>query len=366
MQWNFYTNPIGGKTKENFLAWWANEDFGRCGIAVTAPKEGLQPLMPPQLPEKVEDRWLDFDYLKQVNEYRMSRTFYGGEAIPIWHPGYPGWDFIPSYLGAKVDLAEETGWVHPILETGELTDYDYHDIGIKPDNQWWVFAEKMHKFAAEEAKGKSLAGIQAIGGSGDILAGLRSTGQLLMDVLDCPEYVREFELHLMKIWIEVYDKFYGIINKVAEGSTGWFPLWAPGRFYPVQNDFSYMISPQMFRDIFLPAIEVQTEHLDYSLYHLDGVEAFAHLEALCELPKLQAFQVQPGAGKPNPLHYMDILKKVQRAGKNLHITIPCNEVETALENLSSRGLFIDTSCQTEEEAKYLLKNLEKWSKVRKV
>jgi hypothetical protein len=61
---------------------------------------------------------------------------------------------------------------------------------------------------------------------------------------------------------------------------------------------------------------------------------------------------------------MDVLKKVQKSGKNLHISISCGEVETALSELSARGLFIATSCATESEAHALLEQAEKWSKVR--
>ena len=68
-----------------------------------------------------------------------------------------------------------------------------------------------------------------------------------------------------------------------------------------------------------------------------------------------------GAGKPSPLHYADVLKKVQTAGKNLHITIPAEEVEHALSFLSARGLFIQASTQTEAEARALLKSAERWS-----
>jgi hypothetical protein len=117
----------------------------------------------------------------------------------------------------------------------------------------------------------------------------------------------------------------------------------------------------MFTDIFLRTIEMQTNFLDKTVYHVDGVGAFAHVDALCELPRLQALQILPGAGKPSPLYYMDVLKKVQSKGKNLHITIAAEEVEIALSELSSKGLFIDTHCDTEEEAKYLLKMAEKWS-----
>jgi hypothetical protein len=122
-----------------------------------------------------------------------------------------------------------------------------------------------------------------------------------------------------------------------------------------------MISPKMFRDIFLPVIERQTRFLDHNVYHVDGIGAFAHVPALCELPRIQAIQILPGAGKPSPLHYLDTLKYVQRAGKNLHITIPSREVEPALKELSARGLFIETWCDSEAEARTLLENAKKWS-----
>ncbi len=166
----------------------------------------------------------------------------------------------------------------------------------------------------------------------------------------------------MDIWCRHYEKMYQIIKDADEGSTCWFPLWAPGKFYAAQNDFAYNISPKMFEQIFLPAIEKQTSFLDLCVYHVDGVGNFNHLDALLELPRLKAFQILPGAGKPSPLYFMDVLKKVQKKGKNLHISVPCSEVRSALENLSARGLFIFTSCETEDDALRLIENTYKWSR----
>ena len=165
----------------------------------------------------------------------------------------------------------------------------------------------------------------------------------------------------MDVWFDFYDRCYSIVRDASGGSTCWFPLWSPGKFYSPHNDFSYNISPAMFRDLFLPAIRRQTEFLDHSVYHVDGINAFRHVAAICELPRLQAVQVSPGAGKPGPLHHMETLKKVQAAGKNLHITLPADQVETALSRLSARGLFIKTSTRTEAEARDLLRNVERWS-----
>ena len=66
-------------------------------------------------------------------------------------------------------------------------------------------------------------------------------------------------------------------------------------------------------------------------------------------------------GKPSPLHYMDTLRYVQKAGKNLQIWIAPEEVEPALAALSARGLFISTWAGTEADARALLANAERWS-----
>jgi 5-methyltetrahydrofolate--homocysteine methyltransferase len=122
-----------------------------------------------------------------------------------------------------------------------------------------------------------------------------------------------------------------------------------------------MISPKMFCDLFLPMIERVSWCLDHCIYHVDGVGNFRHVPALTDLPRIQAFQILPGAGKPSPLHYLDTLRLVQAKGKNLFITIAPEEVETALELLSARGLFIETACESEAQARHLLKMAEKWS-----
>ncbi|HPP13501.1 MAG TPA: hypothetical protein PKW42_12300, partial [bacterium] len=232
-------------------------------------------------------------------------------------------------------------------------------------NAWWQFTLKLLTRSVSDCQGKAFPSIGAFGGSGDCLAALRGTEPLLYDLCDCPERVKEAEKILMDIWIKVYSVFYELVAPVSDGgSTCWFPLWAPGKFYASQCDFSCMISPSLFEEIFLPAIEQQLNFLDYAIYHVDGTGAFRHVPALCALPGLQAIQILPGTGQGSPLKYLDVLKYVQAHGKNLHLTLAAEEVKVALEHLSGRGLFLATSCRSEEEAKRLLKECEKWSQDR--
>jgi len=350
------------ETKERYRMWWHGEYFGRCGLWVSAPRsKKLFDLPPvPQAKDPV-DYWTNIGLMVLRNEHHFNNTFFGGEAFPIWSPGYPGVSSITSFMGYPPTLDYQTGWRDPIMID---EDWDIRRLKVDKQNEWWKFTIDWLERAASECMGKGIPSIGAFGGCGDTLAAIRGTMNLLYDVIDCPDKVKDADEYLMQMWFDVYDSFYNIICEACDqGSTSWFNLWAPGKFYPSQNDFSYMISPRMFRDIFLSILESQTRFLDYSVYHVDGIGAFAHVPALCELPGLQAIQILPGAGKPSPLYYSDVLKTVQSAGKNLHISIPISEVEAALEMLSARVLFIETWASSEDEAKELLRKTEKWSKV---
>ncbi len=344
--------------KERFRAWWAGESIGRAAIAVTAPRDDPPPMGEPQCPDTPEERWTDLDYISALSEYRNSRTCFGGEAFPTWGYGYPGNKRLAAFIGCPVQLDWHTGWLDPVLTREDL---EYESLALDESEPHFRFTLRWLRRYAEDARGKAIPGVGAFGGCGDTLAALRGTNRRLYDVVDRPGQVRAADQHLMDLWMQAYSRFYSIVSDAAEGSTCWFSLWAPGKFYAAQNDFSFNISPRMFEDLFLPTVERQVRFLDYSVYHLDGAGAFGHVDALCELAELNAIQVLPGAGNPSPLHYMDVLRKVQAAGKGLYMTISPAEVREALESLSARGLFIQTRCEGEREARDLLKKAEKWS-----
>jgi len=350
---------------ERFKMWWNQEDFGRCAISILARDYPNFDEPAIELPVDIKDRWLDFDYLKASADRRLRNTVYIAEALPVWDGGYPGHDALPTFLGCDIEFGEDTAWINPIMENGDLEGYDPNDLTIDWEhcnNKWFMYSQKYHAFENECAAGNSMPAMPAMGSTGDLLAHLRTTQRMLLDVVDSPEMVMKFEDRLMTLLLEQYDHYHDIHKDYCYGgSTNWMDLWAPGKHYIVSNDFSYNISTKMFEEIFLNPLLKHIRHLDYSLYHVDGIEAFRHVDMLCSIKELTGLQILPGAGKPSPLHYMDVLKKVQKAGKNLHINIAPDEVETALNNLSSKGLFIETSCTTKEEGMDILKLVEKCS-----
>jgi 5-methyltetrahydrofolate--homocysteine methyltransferase len=350
--------PDWEAAQARYLAWWNHGYFGRCALAVFAPKKNPPDRPAPPPAQSVEQQWYDLDWISAQRRYHMERTFYGGEALPIWSGGYPGHTGIPTFLGCPTRLDWETGWWDPILLGEEI---EFRHLRIDRSCRDYRFAVELLQRGVAEMKGRGLVTIGAFGGCGDTLAALRGTERLLFDCIERPEQVRAADDFLMDMWFDHYDALYGIIREADEGSTCWFDLWSPGKFYAAQNDFAYNISPRMYRDLFLPSIRKQTEFLTHCVYHVDGIGNFVHVDALCELPRLHALQIGPGAGKPNALYYLETLKKVQKAGKNLWISLKPGEVRTALEILSARGLFISVWAPSEDEARELLRNAEKWS-----
>jgi len=347
------------EAKERLRSWWGHEYFGRCALAVYAPRDNPAQRPRPSQPKTVEDKWYDLDAVAERNEYNLSRTFYGGEAIPMWDAGYPGIAAIPTMLGCPFSVDMSTGWHDPLLTDPD--GFDVRALCLDENHPAYKYHFAVMARAMRETPGRSFPSMGAFYHGGDTLAALRGTEQLLIDCIERPEAVRDAEEYLMDMWFDFYDRTYAAVNGAEQGSACFFGIWAPGKTYGVSNDFSYNISTSMYCDLFLPAIKRQIEFLDYSIYHVDGVGSFKHVDALLELPRLQAVQILPGANQPSPLHFMDLLKKVQAAGKNLALWIAPEEVEQALSELLARGLLLVTYPKSQAQGEELLSQTESWS-----
>jgi hypothetical protein len=117
----------------------------------------------------------------------------------------------------------------------------------------------------------------------------------------------------------------------------------------------------MFKRFFLDAIVEQTEYLTCSMFHLDGPEALPHLDLLLDLPKLHGIQWQPGFAHYPMLQLMPLIRKIQARNKCVQIYVEPAEVEPLLRDLSAKGLKLDVPCETEAEARDLLKKVAQWT-----
>ena len=119
----------------------------------------------------------------------------------------------------------------------------------------------------------------------------------------------------------------------------------------LQCDFSYMISPAMYRHFVLPDIVAVCEHLDHALYHLDGKAAIRHLDALLEVPRLHGIQWVPGDGAPACHEWLPLLKRIRDAGKlcQLELNINPQGVLEIVRELGGRGFAFRVECSMSAE-----------------
>jgi 5-methyltetrahydrofolate--homocysteine methyltransferase len=345
------------KITKRFDAFWEREIIDRPLISIKAPRPGAkEPDF--SVPDSPEKRWTDPDYILNKMRFFLENTLFLGDAIPFYMPNI-GPDSFTAYLGGNLQfLDERTSWVETFVQNLR----EWEPI-FDRNNRWWQFMNDLIDAVCEEAEGCFLVGVPDLHGGGDSLAAARGPSRLALDLYDRPDEVRRVLKKLTKIYYEVYETYYDKISKVQEGSITWLPAYSRGKFTALQNDFSGLVSPEMFREFFLYEIEELSRYLDNSIYHLDGPSSLGNLDYLLEIDTLDGIQWVPGAGAKPMSEWVDVSARILDAGKCLQIGCKPEEVEFLLKELKPQGLFISTNCATEEEAQALLKRVEKLSSV---
>ncbi len=164
-------------------------------------------------------------------------------------------------------------------------------------------SKNCHPGCSERWGNQLSIGFTDLGGNLDILAHLRGTQQLLIDLVDLPQEIDRLVRETNQLWLQCYEALYALTS-LGCGITCWGPCWSPRRGYLLQSDFSYMISPLMFERYVLPDLAACCEALDYAFYHLDGKGQLPHLDMLLALERLRGIQWVPGDGQPQAEHWL--------------------------------------------------------------
>jgi 5-methyltetrahydrofolate--homocysteine methyltransferase len=229
-----------------------------------------------------------------------------------------------------------------------------------PDNFYWRFTQAAIAGTFDQARGKLLIQFPDLIEGLDTLAAMRGTQQLLMDLVERPEWVQACLRQITDLYFHYYDLLYDLIRDEVGGSVFW--VWAPGRLAKFQCDFSAMISPGMFREFMVPVLTEMSERVSYSLYHWDGPGALCHLEALLSIPHLDVLQWTPGDGIEPYGHprWWPMYHQILESGKKLLIS-PDKESLPALKREfgeESKGMLLGCEAGSVAEAQELLKMME--------
>ena len=155
-----------------------------------------------------------------------------------------------------------------------------------------------------------------LGGVMDVVASLRGTENLLMDLYDDPDEVKRLIKDVEVAWYDAYNDFSSVLAP-QKAHTDWSGLLSNTPSYITQCDFCYMLGNPMFREFVLETLIKDTKILDHVIYHLDGIGQLNHLDDILSIPDLNAVQWVYGDGKPTGVNWLDVYAKIEKAGKGI-------------------------------------------------
>ncbi len=339
---------------------WERRPLKRPVLNLTAPKD---PQMKYDVPASPEQRWLDEEFI--VNHIRKwwGNTARFAEGVPnIFTNLGPG--CLAACVGGNYGLSDHTVWFDrdPIIKDWE----DLPDIELNYQSEMWQHLLRLqNKFAAEGLP----FSITDLGGIMDIVASLRGTEELLYDLYDYPEEVKELSHRITEMWLEAFDQQVETVGKHVPYYSSWMNIPSSKPWYPLQCDFSYMISPDHFEEFVLEDLATLAKHMPRSIYHLDGVGELPHLDMILDIPEITGIQWVAGDGEA-PLwdeKWFPVYKKIQDKGKNLVLNkgaVSERDVagaERLIKTLDPTGVYMFAQFTCEDKAKQMLENIERWS-----
>ncbi|HHU48187.1 MAG: hypothetical protein ACOYEH_02255 [Caldicoprobacterales bacterium] len=346
------------KIKSRFEALWQGEIIDRCCAAVVAPINDTRKLrrLPSDTEESVKYR-TDGEWVLKRNLEIFENTYFAGDAIPIIYPDMGAACHAGFFSGAKYHL-ESTVWYFPSIE-----EWSPDSLQFDPESFIYKKTVGLIKYLSSESNGRYFVAMPEVCGNLDALAHLRGSENVLMDILVDPEPVLDALDKIQEVWKETIDLIYDIVRETNEGGScvGWLYTWAPGLHNQMYSDISVMLSPESFQKFVYPELAEQSNHLDFPLYHLDGFQQTRHLDMICSIENLKMIQWTNVAGEPSPVHFIPTFKKIQEAGKGLLLHVSIRDIETLMENLSSKGLYLVVNARDREEADYAMKKIARFT-----
>ena len=347
-------------TKQRFSNWWNAKGF--C-LWITAPKE--QPWTQLDAPAKFdtpEQRWMDPVARAKNAEYTLSRTFFGGEAFPYFDTNIgPG--NLATFIGSKPRPEWRTVWYEPCIFEPEK----HPPLVFRTDSPNFQTQLSIIKEGIKTSQGHFLVSMPDLIENIDTLASLRGNENLMIDLLDRPGFVKQRLAEINQAYFQAFDALYHEVRTPHGGNAfSAFSIWGPGKTAKLQCDASAMFSAKMFREFVVPPMAEQCDWLDFSLFHLDGVNCIRHLDLLLEIDNLNAIQWTPGAGHPStgdPTWY-DLYSRILNAGKSAQaLGVDYHKVIPLLESVGAEGMFVLTHAPTETLARELLDKVKPFRSV---
>ena len=363
------------KARENLKAFWSGEDIGRPLASIMSPRTSRSAAFPelhngpwvgplekadPDDPY-IEKWWRDPEENLKRMLYWFENTHFGAEAVPATYVNW-GASAAAAFFGSEPQFLKTSVWYRRVIEDWDTWRWEFDENA----NVWWKNIWEIINCLNEHADGRYFVGMPEFGNAADNLSLMRGMDDLAVDCMEEPEKIEEAITFMEGHWVSLHEKLYQLTVKTNDvgGVHPWISLGAPGRIDQLACDFSSILSPELFREIFVLDLEKMGNWTEYGMYHLDGPACIKHhLDTLLELDCIKAIEFTPGAGALPTLSedYIPLYRRILEHGKKLYLLAQPHEVEPLCRLLPRKGLFLSTFTHSPAETEKLIENMYIWS-----
>ena len=356
------------ETKRHYIDWWNHK-----GIVLNMWEHFQEDVKPhadipaPKPYRDLNQRWFDPEWRAEYLDWYVAHSSLMADILPVANTQLgPG--SLAAILGGVFEGGEDTIWIHPrpVVDSSAVAEHScslvdgfaVDDIVFDPNHPNWLLHKDLLRACKQKAQGHYYVGMPDLMEGLDVLAAIKGTDKVLLDTVMQPEVLERQMQQINDIYFRVFDELYDIIREGDEMAFCYFSSWAPGKMSKLQSDISTMISVDDYRRFVQPFIREQCQKIDYTLYHLDGVGAMHHLDALLEIDELNAIQWTPGVGEPqggSPKWY-NLYKKILAGGKSIMACwVTLDELRPLLDNIGGEGVHIEMDFHNEREVEQAMK-----------
>ena len=311
----------------------------------------LPPLNSWSFPGDME-KYLD---LRAHNDYLFARFHESIEDdfIPATQPWY-GIAEHTAFLGGQVDFSDITTFHHQICENFE----DWRNLKLDRENMWLKLV--VDGMAYMRKKWEEFIPIRMRGADGpsDIANAIRGN-DLFFDIYDEPEELAEMMKFSADAVNFTLDLQRAEATRIGGGCINGFGMWAPGKHIGhISEDFSTMVSRDVYEEHFLPALEYCVKDCDSAMLHVHSLGE-RMIPVFAGLDKISTMEL---SSDPNCARAVEVYRKYREELKNKTIIIaPTYEELVGMDDLfETNKTVIWYYAQDEEDVKRALAAVEKY------
>ena len=284
---------------------------------------------------------------QSANAEGRSASLIEGDFTVAWDP--PPWPWMEAILGCPVYHQRGSFWAAPL-------EGDWHrtrEPGDWEGSLWLQELLSVRRRLSDAAAGQIAICLPLFRGPFDMAVAAMGSAEFCLAAMDDPEAVERYMTYCTDLYLDVTRQWYagktdshGVYY--LEGDWG---LMCPAPALRFQSDSSYLISPRMYREQFLPLDRRVAQEYEYSAMATHTSQA-NHWSVYAEIPELSMIEVcleAPPFGRP-PLDLLPQFREVQDAGKALllHGAVTQQAADGLLSGLSPTGLALRLRIREEE------------------